>query len=201
MLWMNSYGRRSFVCWTIRRWFRTKSTAAEKQRGIPIHYAHGQRNCAGKGLDWKGAANAWINAYQEALLTLPQLRHRMPELRKQVQAVESELQSLELAAADQAKYLQLAESLAAFRSKLRLRAETLDIQERQQILRLLVKEVLVSPNTITDLHHTALQLRYASRRTVCVERLVEWRLVATSLRPAPADVYELFIRSSRSHRL
>jgi site-specific DNA recombinase len=93
-----------------------------------------------------------INAYQEALLTLPQLRHRMPELRKQVQAVESELQSLELAAADQAKYLQLAESLAAFRSKLHLRAETLDIRERQQILRLLVKEVLVSANTLTIRH-------------------------------------------------
>ena len=93
-----------------------------------------------------------ITAYQEGLLTLVQLRQRMPELRKQVQAVESELQSLEMAAADQAKYLQLAESLAAFRSKLRLRADTLDIHERQQILRLLVKEVLVSANTITIRH-------------------------------------------------
>lgn len=93
-----------------------------------------------------------INAYQEGLLTLPQLRQRMPELHKQAQGVESELQSLEMAAADQAKYLQLAESLAAFRSKLRLRAETLDIRERQQILRLLVKEVLVSANTITIRH-------------------------------------------------
>jgi site-specific DNA recombinase len=93
-----------------------------------------------------------INAYQEGLVTLPQLRRRMPELRKQAQAVEAELQSLEMAAADQAKYLQLAESLAAFRSKLRLRAETLDIRERQQILRLLVKEVLVNANTITIRH-------------------------------------------------
>jgi site-specific DNA recombinase len=93
-----------------------------------------------------------INAYQEGLVTLPQLRQRMPELRKQAQAVEAELQSLEMAAADQAKYLQLAESLAAFRSKLRLRAETLDIRERQQILRLLVKEVLVNANTITIRH-------------------------------------------------
>jgi hypothetical protein len=42
--------------------------------------------------------------------------------------------------------------LAAFRSKLRLRAETLDIQERQQILRLLVKEVQVSADTITIRH-------------------------------------------------
>jgi site-specific DNA recombinase len=93
-----------------------------------------------------------INAYQEGLLTLAQLRQRMPELRRQAQAVESELQSLEMAAADQTKYLQLAESLTAFRSKLRQRAETLDIRERQQILRLLVKEVLVSANAITIRH-------------------------------------------------
>jgi site-specific DNA recombinase len=93
-----------------------------------------------------------INAYQEGLVTLPQLRQRMPELRQQTQAVESELQSLAMAATEQVKYLQLAESLAAFRSKLRLRAETLDIRERQQILRLLVKEVLVSVNTITIRH-------------------------------------------------
>jgi site-specific DNA recombinase len=93
-----------------------------------------------------------INAYQEGLLTLAQLRQRMPELRRQAQAVESELHSLDMAAADQAKYLQLAESLAAFRSKIRLRAETLDMRERQQILRLVAKEVLVSANTITIRH-------------------------------------------------
>src|SRR5437762_5248933 len=49
-------------------------------------------------------------------------------------------------------YLQLAESLAGFRSKLRVRAEALDIAVRQQILRLLVKEVLVGVNTITLRH-------------------------------------------------
>ena len=84
-----------------------------------------------------------VTAYQEGLVTLAQLRQRMPALQKQAQAVGSELQSLKMAAVDEAKYLQLAESLAGFRSKLRLRAETLDIAVRQQILRLLVKEVLV----------------------------------------------------------
>jgi site-specific DNA recombinase len=93
-----------------------------------------------------------IGAYQEGLVTLPQLRQRMPDLRKQTQAVEAELQSLEMAAVDQAKYLQLAESLATFRSKLRTRAETLEIRERQQILRLLVKEILAGSNTITIRH-------------------------------------------------
>ena len=97
-----------------------------------------------------------ISAYQEGLVTLPQLRHRMPELRKQAQAVESELHSLEMATLDQAKYLQLAETLAMFRSRLRARAETLDIRERQQILRLLVKEILVDAETITIRHSFAI---------------------------------------------
>src|SRR5579863_7291344 len=93
-----------------------------------------------------------VTAYQEGLLTLAQLRQRMPPLQKQTQAVESELQSLKMAAVDEAKYLQLAESLAGFRSKLRVRAEALDIAVRQQILRLLVKEVLVGRDTITLRH-------------------------------------------------
>jgi site-specific DNA recombinase len=76
----------------------------------------------------------------------------MPELRKQAQAIESEIESLEMAAVDEAKYLQLAESLGAFRSKLRSRAETLDVRERQQILRLLIKEVLVGSDTVTLRH-------------------------------------------------
>ena len=93
-----------------------------------------------------------MTAYQEGLVTLSQLRQRMPTLQKQTQAVESELQSLKMAAMDEAKYLQLAESLGGFRTKLRSRADTLDIAARQQILRLVVKEVLVGVDTITLRH-------------------------------------------------
>jgi site-specific DNA recombinase len=103
-----------------------------------------------------------ISAYQEELVTLAQLRHRMPGLRKQSQAVESELQSLEMATLDQAKYLQLAETLTTFRSKLRARAETLDVRERQQILRLLVKEILVGAEMITILHSITIPSRPGS---------------------------------------
>jgi site-specific DNA recombinase len=93
-----------------------------------------------------------LTAYQEGLVTLPQLRQRMPVLQKQAQALGSELQSLEMAAVDKARYLQLAESLGGFRSKLRVRADTLDVAVRQQILRLIVKEVLVGADTITLRH-------------------------------------------------
>jgi site-specific DNA recombinase len=57
-----------------------------------------------------------------------------------------------MAAVDEARYLQIAETLATFRGKLRARAETLDVRERQQILRLLVKEILIDSATITIRH-------------------------------------------------
>jgi site-specific DNA recombinase len=93
-----------------------------------------------------------ITAYQEDLLNLNELRRRMPELRKQQQAVESELESLETAAANQNKYLRLVDGLADFCGRLRVRADTLDVTERQKILRLLAKEVLVGKDTITIRH-------------------------------------------------
>jgi site-specific DNA recombinase len=93
-----------------------------------------------------------ITAYQEGLISLLQLRERMPELTKKSKAVEAELQSLETGAMDHARYLQLAENLNAFREKLHARAKTLAICERQHILRLLVKEVLVDTESLTIRH-------------------------------------------------
>jgi site-specific DNA recombinase len=93
-----------------------------------------------------------ITAYQEGLISLLQLRERMPELTKKSKAVEAELQSLETGAIDHARYLQIAENLSAFRKKLQARAKTLDICERQHILRLLVKEILVDTGNLTIRH-------------------------------------------------
>jgi site-specific DNA recombinase len=93
-----------------------------------------------------------ITAYQEGLLSLLQLRERMPELNKKSKAVEAELQALETGAMDHARYLQLAENLNTFRKKLHARAQTLDVRERQQILRLLVKEILIDTQSLTIRH-------------------------------------------------
>jgi len=93
-----------------------------------------------------------VTAYQEELITLEELRRRMPELRRQEQAIQSELQSLEMAAQDQSRYLRLVETLGDFRARLRARADNLDVVERQKILRLLVKEILVGSDTITIRH-------------------------------------------------
>ena len=93
-----------------------------------------------------------VTAYQESLVTLEQLRQRMPDLRRQEQAVQSELVSLAEATADQSKYLRLVETLGEFRGRLRARADSLVVGERQKILRLLVKEILVGKETVTIRH-------------------------------------------------
>ena len=97
-----------------------------------------------------------LTAYQEELITLEQLRARMPELRQQEQAVRSELQSLRMATQDQSRYLRVLDSLSGFRTRLQDNAEHLDLIARRKIIRLLVKEVLVGADTITIRHSIAL---------------------------------------------
>src|SRR5262249_6566204 len=55
-------------------------------------------------------------------------------------------------AQDRASYLRLAETLSAFLSRLRSSANDLDVIERQRIVRLLVKEVIVAEETIIIRH-------------------------------------------------
>jgi len=93
-----------------------------------------------------------LSAYQEGLVSLEQLRGRMPELRKQQQAVKAEQQSLQAASTDQAHCLWLGATLTGFCAQLRLRADTLEISAQQKILRLLVKEILVGKDTLTIRH-------------------------------------------------
>jgi site-specific DNA recombinase len=93
-----------------------------------------------------------LTAYQEELLSLEQLRERMPTLRQRKQALRAELQAIADQANDRAAFLRLAETLTAFLTRLRSAADSLSVMERQKIVRLLVKEILVGEDTITIRH-------------------------------------------------
>jgi site-specific DNA recombinase len=93
-----------------------------------------------------------LTAYQEDLLSLDELRRRMPELRQRERALQAELQSILDQVNDRAVYLRLAETLSGFLGRLRTSAGTLDIQERQRIVRLLVKEILIGEENIVIRH-------------------------------------------------
>src|ERR1700694_4495965 len=60
-----------------------------------------------------------LTAYQEALSSLEQLRERMPPLRQREQTLRAELQAIADHTSDQATFLRLAETLAAFLGRAR----------------------------------------------------------------------------------
>ena len=93
-----------------------------------------------------------LDAYQEGLLQISELRIRMQELRKRQSALRSELQSLEAKTIDDESYLQLVSKIDDFLFRMRRSAETLNVLDRQKILRLVIKEILVDIDTVTIRH-------------------------------------------------
>jgi site-specific DNA recombinase len=93
-----------------------------------------------------------LDAYQEGLLELDELRNRLPPLRRRSEALRSEVRSLEAANVDRETFLGLADKIESFLERLRCSSDTLDVMDRQKILRLVVKEVLVYKETIKIKH-------------------------------------------------
>ena len=93
-----------------------------------------------------------LSAYQEGLLSLEQLRERMPPLRQREQALREEARAIADQTNDSAMFLRFAETLTDFLTRLRNSANTLDVIERQRIVRLVVKDVLIGDDTLVIRH-------------------------------------------------
>jgi site-specific DNA recombinase len=128
-----------------------------------------------------------LTAYQEDLISLDELRRRMPELRQREHAMQPELRSIVDQASDRAAYLRLAETLSAFLTRLWSSAETLQVQERQRVVRLLVKEILVGDDTIIIRHSIPLPPSPSGARS------------PPSQGPEPSVGQGYLLRSERDH--
>jgi site-specific DNA recombinase len=93
-----------------------------------------------------------IGAFQEELISLDELRARMPDLRARETSLRHQIEALDTQLADREVYLKLADNLEDFLTGLREKTTTATVTERQRVLRLLVKDVLVGPNKITIRH-------------------------------------------------
>ncbi len=98
------------------------------------------------------AISRLVEAYQEQLLSLDELRSRMPALRAKQQTVGAQLDALDVQLIDQETTLKLAENLESFLGRLCDKADTASVLERQRVLRLLVKEVLIGPERVVIRH-------------------------------------------------
>jgi len=104
-----------------------------------------------------GAITRLIGAYQEDLISLDELRARMPDLRARETSLRHQAQALDTQLADREVYLKLAGNLEGFLAALRTSMATAAIKDRQRVVRLLVKEVLVSPGKIVIRHSIPVQ--------------------------------------------
>src|ERR1017187_6446093 len=120
---------------------RSSDPTRKREQSLQRELTH-----VGKGIE------RLLSAYQEALMSIEQLRERMPALRQRQQALRVELQAIADQANDREAFLRLAETLTAFLDRLHGAADTLSITERQRIVRLVVKDVLIGDDTITIRH-------------------------------------------------
>jgi site-specific DNA recombinase len=98
------------------------------------------------------AISRLLEAYQEQLLSLDELRSRMPALRAKQQTLHAQVDALDAQLIDQETTLKLAENLESFLGRLCDKADTASVLERQRVLRLLVKEVLIGPDRVAIRH-------------------------------------------------
>jgi site-specific DNA recombinase len=94
-----------------------------------------------------------LDAYQEDLIGLADLRSRAPELRRRQATIEKELEGVALQALEKTRLTQLNASMENFLATLQQSAKTLEIVERQKIVRLIVKQIIVNGDTLS-IHHS-----------------------------------------------
>ena len=94
-----------------------------------------------------------LDAYQEGLIALADLRKRSPEIKKKLGALEREQQDLKLRAVEDKRWIEVSNSMESFLGRLNETAQTMTPVERQKLLRLLVKQITVGKDLIT-VHHS-----------------------------------------------
>jgi site-specific DNA recombinase len=95
---------------------------------------------------------AMVTAFSEQLITIDELRARMPDLRARQTGLKDQIAALHAQAADRDAYLKVADDLHGFLGKLRANSATATTEDRQRVLRALVQDVLVGPDKLTIRH-------------------------------------------------
>jgi len=131
-----------------------------------------------------------LDAYQEGLLTLADLRRRVPELKQKIGGLEREQQNLQLRVVENQRWLELSNSMESFLGRLNESAKKMDAVEKQKVVRMVVKQITVG-NDVVTIHHS-IPLGTASARDtpssypLCTrgDQSPAGELVSRSLRPS-----------------
>ena len=116
-----------------------------------------------------------IDAYQEGLMELAELRERVPELKRRQLALEKQLEGLTTQALEHSRLMDLNPSMEQFLEQLKASAQNLTVEEKQKIVRLLIKDVVVGSDTIVINHSIPLSSHAEGQKLpgyrLCTRRL------------------------------
>ena len=93
-----------------------------------------------------------VTAFSEQLITIDELRARMPDLRARETGLKDQIAALDAQAADRDAYLKLADGLEGFLARLRQNSATATTEDRQRVLRAVVQDILIGPEKLTIRH-------------------------------------------------
>jgi site-specific DNA recombinase len=96
--------------------------------------------------------SSMITAFYEQLITIDELRARMPDLRARQTSLKDQIAALDAQAADRDAYLKLADDLEGFLARLRENSATATTEDRQRVLRAVVQDILIGPGKLTIRH-------------------------------------------------
>jgi len=98
------------------------------------------------------SVSAMVTAFSEQLITIDELRARMPALRARETGLKDQIAALDARAADRDAYLKLAGDLEGFLAGLRQNSATATTEDRQRVLRAVVQDILIGPEKLTIRH-------------------------------------------------
>ena len=104
-----------------------------------------------------------LDAYQEEVITLDELRERKTPLQARQRSILSELDALKAAELDRGSRLSLATTMERFLRRMREGAQSMSLAQRQRIVRLLVREVRVGKDAVTICHSIPIQTSPTNR--------------------------------------
>jgi len=119
------------------------------------------------------AMDKLLDAYQEGLIPIDQLRKRMPELQKRTNTTQKEIENLQAHELVVDNRLQLLD-VRSFTNQLNQNINQLEIKDKRKILKLLVKEILVGEDSIEIKHSIPLK----ETENACNEK--SWQLCTWS---------------------
>ena len=106
--------------------------------------------------------SSMVTAFSEQLITIDELRARMPGLRARETSLKDQIAAIDAQAADRDAYLKLAGDLQGFLAGLRANSASATTEDRQRVLRAVVQDILIGPEKLTIRHRIPVREHAAS---------------------------------------